>query len=172
MRLATTLALLVALIAACAAPAATPETTTTPAVASQTPEATAEPTAEATAEATAAELELPGDLTLQPFPDSTVTGEVNFSQTADAIVISIENVESDFVVLTGYAAHLLPGACADHSEPAEFDSAIETESFGEGETAELLVTTEDMQSVLATPHSILLTNGAGDLNLACVDIDG
>ncbi|MCV0402524.1 MAG: hypothetical protein K5924_02310 [Chloroflexi bacterium] len=170
-RTATVLALIALLTAACGAapantldatPEATPDATTSEPEASETADATPEPTE--------AELSLPDDVSFESTENSTITAVASFDGSAeDGVAISIRNVESDYDNPLGFAALLLEGTCAEQTEP-DFEGAIDVVTFDQGENAELLVSTEQLGEILASPHSILITNGPGDLMLACADI--
>ena len=164
-RLATVLALIITLIAACAAPTATPDGTT--------PEPEASEAAVATPEPSASELALPDDLTLEELADSTVTGVARFEQLTEGdLAISVGEMQSEFESPLGYAALILRGTCAEQSEPADFDGAIDVQAFDEGESAMFQVSPDQLLEILSSPNSILVTNGPGDHNLACADIGG
>jgi hypothetical protein len=102
---------------------------------------------------------------------SNVTGQASFSQlSADEIAISIA-LETDQPAPLGFIALLLAGTCSDQSEPADFAGAIaQSETFSDGETAELVISATDLAGILMAPHAILVANGAGDQNLACADL--
>jgi hypothetical protein len=115
---------------------------------------------------------LPGNRLFESLSDfSNVTGLASFSQLSpDEIAISID-LETDQPAPLGFVALLLPGTCSDQTEPADFAGAlVQSETFNAGETAELVISTTDLASILTAPHAILVANGPGDQNLACADL--
>jgi hypothetical protein len=155
------------LITACqGAPAATVEPDSTEASATTT--ASAEPAATASEEA---ELALPEDVTLESIGDSSLSGEAHFaSQGTDevAVTVTLEGTE-ELSTFDAFTLLVLPGTCAEQSEPADFASALDQETVDLGTEAESPVVVP-LAELVDSPHSILVTNAPGDRNLACGDI--
>jgi len=102
-----------------------------------------------------------------------VRGEGSFEQlSSDEISISIElETDDPMTQALGYTALLLEGACSDQTEPADFEGALaQSEVFDGDATGSLVVSATDLAALLTAPHAILITNGPGDLNLACADV--
>jgi hypothetical protein len=175
---------LIAALTGCASPA--PGATTRASTATFAPTATT-PQATATTEAVAtvvptpiptespAELGLPDDVTLEWIGDfEPVTGLAHFNQlTEDSFSISIDVETSSEGAAQGFAVLLLSGTCADQSEPADFQGALFTESFGPGDTPAFafVVSRDELEGILTSAHSILVTDAPGLHNLACGDIE-
>ena len=125
-----------------------------------------------------AKLELPDDVTLEWIGDfEPVTGLAHFNQlTDDAVSITGSVESSEQAAALGFVVLVLPGRCADHPEPVateDFRGALLTETFFPGETPTIafVASRDQLEEILASPHSILVTDAPGLHNLACGDIE-
>lgn len=174
MRRFATTALMSLAVAACSTPAADPSgaasspVATTPPASISVPESAAASTSPSTATGVA-----PGDVTLEDIGgNAPVSGTAGFTLQGGDVAMRLELGGTDQLLPfpNEVSVWIVPGTCAEQTEPLDVPSAIARGTVdieGGVATEPVLVS---LAAITTAPHSILVTNAPGDLNLACGEI--
>ncbi len=171
MRRLASMALLSLAFAACSTPAGSPSATASAPTAT-TPVSTSGPSAASMAPSTATG-QAPGEVTLEDIGGSVpVSGTAGFTLQGSDVAMTLELGGTDQLVPfpNEVSVWILPGTCAEQTEPLDVPSAIARGTVdieGGIATEPVLI---PLAAITAAPHSILVTNSPGDLNLACGEI--
>ena len=174
MRRFASIALMSLTAAACSTPAAGPSAAAS-VPAATTPASTSVPgsSAAASTSPTTATGVAPGDVTLEDIGgNAPVSGTAGFTLQGGDVAMSLELGGTDQLLPfpNEVSVWIMPGTCAEQTEPVDVPSAIArgTIDIEGGVATEPVIIS--LAAITAAPHSILVTNAPGDLNLACGEI--
>jgi hypothetical protein len=171
MRRLASIAVLSLAAAACSTPAGSPSAAA-PTPTSTTPASTSGPGAASMAPSTATG-QAPGQVTLEDIGgNAPVSGTAGFTLQGGDVAMTLELGGTDQLLPfpNEVSVWIMPGTCAEQTEPVDVPSAIArgTVDIEGGVATEPVMI--PLAAITAAPHSILVTNAPGDLNLACGEI--
>jgi hypothetical protein len=112
----------------------------------------------------------PGEVTLEDIgANAPVSGTASFTlQGADvAMTLELGGTDQLLPFPNEVSVWIVPGTCAEQTQPLDVPSAIArgTVDIEGGVATEPVII--PLAAITAAPHSILVTNAPGDVNLAC-----
>ncbi len=168
MRRLASIALMSLAAAACSTPAGSPSAAASAPTAT-TPGSTSALGAASMAPSTATGV-APGEVTLEDIgANAPVSGTASFTlQGADvAMTLELGGTDQLLPFPNEVSVWIVPGTCAEQTQPLDVPSAIArgTVDIEGGVATEPVII--PLAGITAAPHSILVTNAPGDVNLAC-----